>query len=55
MRDSFILIEQLRLEGTSESPSCQTLTGLVSLQQQKIKLTHGSKNGLHLDSKCMIY
>lgn len=55
MQNSFILTEQLRLEGTSGSPSCQTLTSLVSLEQQKIKLIHGSKNGLHLDSKCMIY
>lgn len=55
MQGSFLLTEQLRLEGTFESPSCQTLTSLVSLKQQKIKLIHGSKNGLHLDTKCMIY
>lgn len=55
MQDSFTLTEQLRLEGTPESLSCQTLTSLVSLKQQKIKLIHGSKNGLHLDSKCIIY
>lgn len=55
MQDSFIPAEQLRLEGTSGSPSCQTLTSLVSLKHQKIKLIHGSKNGLHLDSRCMIY
>lgn len=55
MQDSFILTEELRLEGTSGSPSCQTLTSLVSLKQQKIKIIHGSNNGLYLDSKCMIY